>query len=139
MNKKKKVFLTQQQREEVLTLIQAKDSSYNEIATTYNVVPSVISSIARNNGIFCRFSRKTKKPTTPIIEAPPILLSSNLSLLEQLEESYQIIEEKVQEWTKIKNNAFKQLDIYRKKQSELYIALQALKRANWANNNKEEK
>ena len=135
---KKKVFLNGEQRKEVLSLIKEKKWSYGEIADSYNVTPGVISRIARQNGIFIRQRRKKSKPSQKLVLTPKDLLSTE-SLLNQMEEAYSICEEKVKEWTKAKTNACKKLDQYRKKQSELYVAIQAIKRSNEANHVKENK
>jgi len=129
---KKKVFLNGEQRKEVLSLIKEKNWSYGEIADTYNVTPGVISRIARQNGILTRRPRKKSQPAQNPTLNPKELLTTE-SLLNHLEEADSICGEKVKEWARLKTNACKKLDHYRKKQSELHVAIQAIKRSNDAN------
>jgi sRNA-binding carbon storage regulator CsrA len=136
---KKKVFLSPGQRKEVLALIQANEASYGEIAAVYNVTPGVISKIACKAGIITRKPRKQiMTGSSSIPAAPPDTIQlpaphEDISLLDQLETAFQAIEANLKEWITIKHNACRQVDIHRKKQSELYVAIQALQRAKTAN------
>ena len=133
---KKKTFLNPGAKNEILNLLTERQLLHSEIAVQYNVAPSTISKIARDNGIYKKKeqqrNRMAIKASQP--EAKISLLSEG-SLKDSLEEAYSLCDSKVQYWEKVKNEACKKLDRYRKKRSEISVALTAITRAEEVNNN----